>query len=117
MKSSFPLITSCVIFVTLDLIAVILSTLPLGIPGRLNLGYLVSVNSREGFWILIVYGPYPGGGGLFRPLHGDLAAGVGGVQVSARANGNLVSGAWRLIVMSPVLSLVTIPLMSSLQLL
>src|SRR5882757_5356135 len=60
MKSSLLLMTSCVIFGTVSLTTVILSTFGAGIVGTLKLGFLVSVNWRVGFWTLIVKGPAPG---------------------------------------------------------
>ena len=115
MKSAFPVITSCVIFVTLSLTStVILSKLPLGIPGRSNFGFLVSTYSRVKSTMSRVYGPTPGGGCL-RLLPGDLAAGVGDTYGSARANRTFVSGSVRLIVISPVLSFVSMPAMSPLK--
>ena len=78
MKSSLPVITSWVIFVTLSVTwPVILSKLPFGIPGMsVQFGFRVSSYSRLKSFTSRMYGPTPGGGCL-RLLPGDLAAGVG----------------------------------------
>jgi hypothetical protein len=78
MKSIFPLITSCVILVTLSLTArLIVSKLPFGMPGMSgNLGSFLRTHSRLKSMTSSVYGPTPGGGCL-RLFAGDLAAGVG----------------------------------------
>ena len=64
MKSSFPSITSWVIFETLSLTTpLIVSTLPAGIEPMPPAGkflFLLSVNSRLGSWTVRTYGPTPG---------------------------------------------------------
>src|SRR4051794_33932728 len=60
MKSSLLSMTSWVIFGTVSLTTVIVSSLGLGIVGTSKAVFLVRVNCRDGFWTEILYGPAPG---------------------------------------------------------
>src|SRR3954470_11392103 len=60
MKSSFPLITSWVIFGTVSLTTSILLIFPGAMPGTLKVVAFVRMYSRLGLTILILYGPAPG---------------------------------------------------------
>src|SRR6478672_3970080 len=85
MKSSLLLMMSCVIFGTVSLTTVILSTFGAGMPSTLKFGFFVSVNWRVGFWIEIWNGPAPGIDPSFVALKGDFAAGVGAPSGSSIA--------------------------------
>src|SRR4051794_497099 len=111
MKSSFPLITSCVIFGTVSLTTSILSILPGAMPGTLKLLFFVRMYSRLGFTTSILYGPAPGI--LFDFLKGALAAGIGAALGRPTANRNWLSGAVSLTVILPVASSDVMPEMSA----
>src|SRR3954452_5511559 len=77
-KSSLLHLVSWVIFVTVPLVTVILSTFGAGVASvGVKFGFFVSVNWRVGFWIEIWNGPAPGIEPSLVALPGDLAAGVG----------------------------------------
>src|SRR5690349_4395397 len=113
MKSSWLLMTSCVIFGTVSLTTVILSTFGAGVLSvGTKFGFFVSVNWRVGFWIEIWNGPAPGIEPSLVALSGDFAAGVGAPLTSAIAKRNFVSAFVSLTVISPVWSLLVMPEMS-----
>src|SRR5215211_1758419 len=112
MKSSLPLMTSWVIFGTVSLSTVILLILPGSMPGTLKVAAFVSMYSRLGLTIWILYGPAPGMELDF--LKGDFAAGVGAELARPTANRNWLSASVDLTVISPVLSFSVMPEMSAL---
>ena len=85
--------------------------LPFAMPGMLKPGVFVSVYSRVGLTMSIVYGPMPGMPGV--ALNGAFAAGVGAAFARPIAKRNLPSGSESLTTISPVASSAVMPLMSA----
>ena len=112
MKSSSPLITSCVCrSADVTILVVIVSTLPLGMPGMLKFGSFSITNSRLGTDLVNLYGPMPGGGSADRFLNG-VSPGTTPAKVIARMLRIVPSAVVSSSVTLPVSSLVSIPEMS-----
>jgi hypothetical protein len=74
----------------------------------LNRGFFSSTNLRFGTDSVNLYGPMPGGGSLVRFSNG-VSPGTSPANTVASALENVPSGSVRLIVISPVRSLVSMP--------